>query len=129
MERRRCGTLHGRIKKVFPSAVQVLVSVQSETDAPTSTRTTTQFTTQNQPAVSSNGMTQLTMVYLRASAAAGGAEGGASGGTINDSTYKMVFPIHSTMATKSRAGLSLVSTLWILTILSVLAAQLLYSIP
>lgn len=60
-----------------PSAIQVLISVQSETDAPTSTNTTTQFTTQNQPVVPSNGMTQSTMVYLRAS---GGAEGTPQGG-------------------------------------------------
>ena len=55
-----------------PSAIQVLISVQSEIEGPASTNTTTQFTTQNQPAVPSNGMTQSTMVYLRASATAGG---------------------------------------------------------
>ena len=63
-----------------PSAIQVLISVQSETDAPVRTNTTTQFTTQNQPAVPSNGMTQSTMVYLRASATAGGAQGAPQGG-------------------------------------------------
>ena len=60
-----------------PSAIQVLISVQSETGAPVNTNTTTQFTTQNQPAVPSNGMTQLTMVHLRAG---GGAEGAPQGG-------------------------------------------------
>ena len=55
-----------------PSAIQILISVQGETGAPARTNTTTQFTTQNQPPVPSNGMTQSTMVYLRASATAGG---------------------------------------------------------
>ena len=59
-----------------PSAIQVLISVQSEIEGPVSTNTTTQFTTQNQPAIPSNGMTQLTMVHLRASATAGGAAAG-----------------------------------------------------
>ena len=63
-----------------PSAVQVLISVQSETDAPVSTNTTTQFPTQNQPVVPSNSMTQLTMVHLRASATGGGAAGAPQGG-------------------------------------------------
>ncbi len=60
-----------------PSAVQILISVQGETGAPVSTNTTTQFTTQNQPVVPSNSMTQSTMVYLRASATAGGGAQGA----------------------------------------------------
>ena len=55
-----------------PSAVQVLISVQSEIEGSVSTNATTQFTTQNQPVVRSNSMTQSTMVYLRASATAGG---------------------------------------------------------
>ena len=60
-----------------PSAVQVLISVQSEIEGAVNTNTTTQFTSQNQPVVPSNSMTQSTMVYLRASATAGG---GAQGG-------------------------------------------------
>ncbi len=63
-----------------PSAIQVLISVQSETDAPARTSTTTQFTTQNQPVAPSNGMTQLTMVRLRPSAAGGGGAGAPQGG-------------------------------------------------
>ncbi len=64
-----------------PSAVQVLISVQSEIEGPRSPNTAAQFTPQNQPVLPSNGMTQSTMVYLRASATAGGgAEGGAQGG-------------------------------------------------
>lgn len=63
-----------------PSAIQVLIAVQSEIEGPTSTNTTTQFTTQNQPAIPLNGMTQSTMVYLRASATAGGGAQGAPQG-------------------------------------------------
>ncbi len=65
----------------IPSTVRILISVQSEIEGPVSTNTTTQFTTQNQPAIPSNGMTQSTMVYLRASATAGGgAQGAPQGG-------------------------------------------------
>ena len=64
-----------------PSAVQVLIAVQGEIEGPANTSTTTQFTPQNQPAIPSNGMTQSTMVYLRASATAGGgAQGAPQGG-------------------------------------------------
>ena len=54
----------------LPSAVQVLITVQGETQG-TVSADTTQFTPQSQPIVS-NGMTQSTMVYLPASATAGG---------------------------------------------------------
>ncbi len=65
----------------IPSTVRILISVQSEIEGPVSTNTTTQFTPQNQPSVPLNGMTQSTMVFLRASAtAAGGTQGGAQGG-------------------------------------------------
>ena len=59
----------------IPSAVQVLITVQGETQVSTSTDIT-RSATQSQPAVRPNSMTQSTMVYLRASANAGGdAEG------------------------------------------------------
>ena len=54
----------------LPSAVQVLITVQGETQG-TVSADTTQFTPQSQPIVS-NGMTQSTMVYLPASATTGG---------------------------------------------------------
>ncbi|RKU11236.1 hypothetical protein C6503_18870 [Candidatus Poribacteria bacterium] len=59
----------------MPSAVQILITVQG--GAQTTVRTdTTQFTSQNQPVLPPNSMTQSTMVYLRASATAGeGAQG------------------------------------------------------
>ena len=60
-----------------PSAIQILMSVQSEIEGPVSTNTTTQFTTQNQPVIPSNSMTQSTMVHLRASGTAGGGAEGA----------------------------------------------------
>jgi len=65
----------------MPSAVQILITVQGEAQRTGSTDTT-QFGTQSQqPAMPSNSMTQSTMVYLPASAAAGGgAEGAPQGG-------------------------------------------------
>ena len=54
-----------------PSAVQILINVQGESEAPVSTRTP-QLTTQSQPTAQSIGMTQSTMVYLPVSATAGG---------------------------------------------------------
>ena len=63
----------------LPSAVQVLITVQGDVQR-TRTTDTTQFTPQSQPIVL-NGMTQSTMVYLPASATAGGgAEGTPQGG-------------------------------------------------
>ena len=59
-----------------PSAIQILIAVQGEARSTTSTNTT-QFTAQNQPVTLPNSMTQSTMVYLRASATAGGGAGGA----------------------------------------------------
>ena len=81
MEKRRCGTPHGRTPESLPSAVQILITVQGEAQRTVSTNTT-QFTTANQqPVMSSNSMTQSTMVYLPASATAGdGAEGAPQGG-------------------------------------------------
>ena len=59
----------------IPNAVQILITVQGDVQR-TRTTDTTQFTSQSQPIVL-NGMTQSTMVYLPASATAGGgAEGG-----------------------------------------------------
>lgn len=65
----------------MPSAVQILITVQGEAQRTGSTDTT-QFATQSQqPAMPSNSMTQSTMVYLPASATAGGgAEGAPQGG-------------------------------------------------
>ena len=64
-----------------PSAVQILMTVQGEAQ-PTVSTDTTQFATQSQqPVMPSNSMTQSTMVYLPASATAGGgAEGAPQGG-------------------------------------------------
>ena len=65
----------------MPSAVQVLITVQGDVQGAVSTDTT-QFATQSQqPVMPSNSMTQSTMVYLPASATAGGgAEGAPQGG-------------------------------------------------
>ena len=65
----------------LPSAVQILITVQGEAQETVSTDTT-QFATQSQqPVMPSNSMTQSTMVYLPASATAGGgAEGAPQGG-------------------------------------------------
>ena len=65
----------------IPSAVQILITVQGETQSTVSTETT-QFATQSQqPVMPPNSMTQSTMVYLPASATAGGgAEGAPQGG-------------------------------------------------
>jgi len=65
----------------MPSAVQILITVQGEAQRTVSTDTT-QFATQGQqPVMPSNSMTQSTMVYLPASATAGGgAEGAPQGG-------------------------------------------------
>ncbi len=63
----------------LPSAVQILMAVAGETQAPTSADTT-QLATQGPPVLPSNGMTQSTMVYLPASATAGGAGGAQQGG-------------------------------------------------
>jgi prepilin-type N-terminal cleavage/methylation domain-containing protein len=65
----------------LPSAVQVLITVQGDAQRAVSTDTT-QFATQSQqPVMPSNSMTQSTMVYLPASATAGGgAEGAPQGG-------------------------------------------------
>ena len=58
----------------IPSAVQILITVQGEAQSALSTGAT-QFASQNQPVVPPNSMTQSTMVYLPASATAGGAAG------------------------------------------------------
>lgn len=65
----------------LPSAVQVLITVQGDAQRTVSTDTT-QFATQSQqPVMPPNSMTQSTMVYLPASATAGGgAEGAPQGG-------------------------------------------------
>ncbi len=64
----------------MPSAVQILITVQGKAERTVSTDTT-QFATQSQqPVIPSNSMTQSTMVYLPASATAGGAEGVPQGG-------------------------------------------------
>ena len=63
----------------MPNAVQILMAVAGETQAPASADTT-QFATQGPPVLPSNGMTQSTMVYLPASATAGGAGGAQQGG-------------------------------------------------
>ena len=65
----------------LPTAVQILITVQGEAQRTVSTDTT-QFATPNQqPVMPSNSMTQSTMVYLPASATAGGgAEGAPQGG-------------------------------------------------
>ena len=59
----------------LPSAVQILITAQGESQAPVSTNTA-QLTTQGQPTAQSIGMTQSTMVYLPVSATAGGGAGG-----------------------------------------------------
>ena len=59
-----------------PSAVQVLITVQGEAQVPLNINVS-QGTTQSQPTMQSRGMTQATMVYLPASATAGGGPGGA----------------------------------------------------
>ncbi len=59
-----------------PSAVQVLITVQGEAQVPSNINVA-QGTTQSQPTMQSRGMTQATMVYLPASATAGGGPGGA----------------------------------------------------
>ena len=58
----------------LPSAVQILINVQGEAQGPTRTEIS-RPTTQSQP-TQSTGMTQATMVYLPASATAGGGAGG-----------------------------------------------------
>lgn len=58
-----------------PSAVQILITVQGESQTPTSTGTV-QPVGQSQPTVQSTGMTQSTMVYLPVSATTGGGAGG-----------------------------------------------------
>ena len=65
----------------MPSAVQILITVQGEAQNTGSTDTT-QFATQSQqPVMPANSMTQSTMVYLPASATAGGgAQGAPQGG-------------------------------------------------
>ena len=65
----------------LPNAVQVLITVQGDVQGAVSTNTT-QFAPQNQqPVMPPNSMTQSTMVYLPASATAGGgAEGAPQGG-------------------------------------------------
>ena len=60
----------------LPSAVQILIAVQGDAQRTVDTNTT-QFTSQNQPMVLSNSMTQSTMVYLPASATAGEGAAGA----------------------------------------------------
>lgn len=57
-----------------PSAVQILINVQGEAQVPRSTEIA-RGTTQSQPTIPSTGMTQATMVYLPASATAGGPGG------------------------------------------------------
>ena len=59
-----------------PIAVQVLITVQGEAQVPSNINVA-QGTTQSQPTMQSRGMTQATMVYLPASATAGGGPGGA----------------------------------------------------
>ena len=59
-----------------PIAVQVLITVQGEAQVPSNINVS-QGTTQSQPTMQSRGMTQATMVYLPASATAGGGPGGA----------------------------------------------------
>ena len=59
----------------IPSAVQILITVQGEMQAPASTGDA-QSGTQSQPIVQSTDMTQSTMVYLPVSATAGGGQGG-----------------------------------------------------
>lgn len=59
----------------LPSAVQILLTVQGDSQAPVSINTS-QPTMQNQPTLQSIGMTQSTMVYLPVSATAGGGAGG-----------------------------------------------------
>ena len=62
--------------ETIPSAVQILITVQGEQER-TINPDTTQFATENQqPTIPSNSMTQSTMVYLPASATAGGGPGG-----------------------------------------------------
>lgn len=56
----------------IPSAVQILITVQGEPQQTISVNTT-QLGVQNQPTSQPNSMTQSTMVYLPASATAGGA--------------------------------------------------------
>ena len=65
----------------LPTAVQILITVQGEAQGAVNTDTT-QFASQSQqPVMPSNSMTQSTMVYLPASATAGGgAEGAPQGG-------------------------------------------------
>ena len=58
-----------------PSAVQILITVQGETQRPTN-RGTVQSVGQSQPTVQSIGTTQSTMVYLPVSATTGGGAGG-----------------------------------------------------
>ena len=60
----------------IPSAVQILITVQGGAQRTVNTNTT-QLASQNQPVVSPNSMTQSTMVYLPASATAGGGAEGA----------------------------------------------------
>lgn len=60
----------------LPSAVQILINAQGESQTPTSTNIA-QLSTQGQPTAQLIGMTQSTMVYLPVSATAGG---GARGG-------------------------------------------------
>ena len=59
----------------LPSAVQILINVQGESQIPTSADIA-QLATQGQPTAQSIGMTQSTMVYLPVSATAGGGAGG-----------------------------------------------------
>ena len=57
-----------------PGAVQVLITVQGEAQMPSNIGMA-QDTAQSQPTIQSTGMTQATMVYLPASATAGGPAG------------------------------------------------------
>lgn len=57
-----------------PSAVQILITVKGETQAPSNVNVV-QSTVQSQTTTQSSGMTQATMVYLPASAIAGGPAG------------------------------------------------------
>lgn len=59
-----------------PSAVRILITVQGEVQGTTRTNTT-QFASQNEPVTPPNSMTQSTLVYLPASATAGGGAEGA----------------------------------------------------
>lgn len=59
----------------LPSAVQILITAQGDSQAPVSTNTA-QLATLGQPTAQSIGMTQSTMVYLPVSATAGGGAGG-----------------------------------------------------